>query len=81
MQHCWLVEVAERCEVILAHQNVRISQVRQVFCLRVQLVLNVLRTTTRTGLNQETAHYSKYGTTRFVLLKDGGLVQNPGLKY
>lgn len=37
------MEVAERCEVILAHQDVRVSQVRQVLRLGVQLVLNVLR--------------------------------------
>ena len=43
MQHGRLVEVAESCEVILAHQDVRVSQVRQVLCLGVQLMLNVLR--------------------------------------
>lgn len=42
MQHGRLVEVAERCEVILAHQDVRISQVRQVLCLGVKRVLNAL---------------------------------------
>lgn len=25
VQHGWLVEVAERCEVVLAHQDVRVS--------------------------------------------------------
>lgn len=42
VQHGRLVEVAERCEVILAHQDVRISQVRQVLCLGVKRVLNAL---------------------------------------
>lgn len=45
MQHSWLVEVAERCEVVLAHQDVRVPQVRQVLCLGVQLVFNGLRIT------------------------------------
>lgn len=44
VQHGWLVEVAERCEVILAHQDVRVSQVRQVLCFGVQEVLEALRT-------------------------------------
>lgn len=43
VQHGWLVEVAERCEVILAHQDVRVSQVRQVLCFGVQEVLEALR--------------------------------------
>lgn len=43
MQHGRLVEVAERCEVVLAHQDVGVSQVRQVLRLGVQLVLNVLK--------------------------------------
>lgn len=42
VQHGRLVEVAERCEVILTHQDVRVSQVRQVLRLGVQLVLEVL---------------------------------------
>lgn len=45
VQHGWLVEVAERSEVILAHQDVGISQVRQVLCLGIQLVLDVLTMT------------------------------------
>lgn len=43
MQHGRLVEVAERCEVILAHQDVGVSQVGQVLCLGVQFVLNALK--------------------------------------
>lgn len=45
VKHGRLVEVAERCEVILAHQDVGVSQVRQVLRLGVQLVVNVLKTT------------------------------------
>lgn len=37
------MEVAERCEVILAHQDVRVPQVRQVLRLGVQFVLEALR--------------------------------------
>lgn len=43
VQHGWLVEVAERCEVILAHQDVRVSQVRQVLCFGVQEVFEALK--------------------------------------
>lgn len=43
VQHSWLMEVAECREVILAHQDVWVSQVRQVLHLGVQLVLDVLR--------------------------------------
>lgn len=43
MEHGRLVEVAERCEVILAHQDVRVPQVRQVLRLGVQFVLEALR--------------------------------------
>lgn len=42
VQHGWLVEVAECREVVLAHQDVRVSQVRQVLCLGVQGVLKTL---------------------------------------
>ena len=49
VQHGRLVEVAECCEVILAHQDVGVSQVRQVLRLGVQLVLNALKMTRRTG--------------------------------
>lgn len=42
MEHGWLVEVAESSEVILAHQDVRVPQVRQVLRLGVQLVINGL---------------------------------------
>lgn len=42
VEHGRLVEVAERREVIFAHQDVGVSQVRQVLRLGVQLVLNVL---------------------------------------
>lgn len=43
VQHCRLMEVAERREVILAHQDVRVSQVGQVLGFGVQLVLKILR--------------------------------------
>lgn len=43
VQHSWLMEVAECREVILPHQDVWVSQVRQVLHLGVQLVLDVLR--------------------------------------
>lgn len=43
VEHGRLVEVAERCEVILAHQDVRVPQVRQVLRLGVQFVLEALR--------------------------------------
>lgn len=43
VQHGWLVEVAERCKVIFTHQDVRVSQVRQVLRLGVQFVLKALK--------------------------------------
>lgn len=43
VQHSWLVEVAKRREVILAHQDVRVSKVRKVLCLGVQFVLKALK--------------------------------------
>lgn len=43
VQHGRLVEVAECCEVILAHQDVGVSQVRQVLRLGVQCVLDALQ--------------------------------------
>ena len=42
MQHSRLVEVAERRQVILSHQDVRVPQVGEVLSLGVQLVLNIL---------------------------------------
>lgn len=42
VEHGWFMEVAKGCEVILAHQDVRVSQVRQVLRLGVQLVVDIL---------------------------------------
>lgn len=49
VEHGRLVEVAERCEVILAHQDVRVPQVRQVLRLGVQFVLEALRRSHQSG--------------------------------
>lgn len=64
VEHGWLVEVAERCEVILAHQDVRVPQVRQVLCLGVQFVLEALRR----------SHQSR--KNNFFFLKKGSEAQN-----
>lgn len=45
VQDSRLVQVAESCEVILPHQDVRVPEVRKVLCLIIQLVLNVLDNT------------------------------------
>lgn len=42
VQHRRLVQVAESCEVILSHQDVRVSQVWKILGLGVQLVFNFL---------------------------------------
>lgn len=42
VEHGRLVEVAERCEVILAHQDVGVPQVRQVLGFGIQFVLEML---------------------------------------
>lgn len=52
VEHSRLVEVAERCEVILTHQDVRVPQVRQVLRLGVQFVLEALRRNHQIGKNR-----------------------------
>ena len=42
VEHGGLVQVAERREVVLAHQDVRVPEVGQVLRLGVQLMLQVL---------------------------------------
>lgn len=55
VQHGRLVEVAERCKVIFAHQDVGVSQVRQVLRLGVQFVLKALKMK-QESYNRDTVH-------------------------
>lgn len=52
VEHGRLVEITERCEVILAHQDVGVPQVRQVLRLGVQFVLEALRRSHQSGRNR-----------------------------
>lgn len=63
VEHGRLVEVAERCEVILAHQDVRVPQVRQVLRLGVQLVLEALRRKRDTERTIDSRYINKQGGT------------------
>lgn len=64
------MEVAKCCEVILAHQDVRVSQVRQVLHLGLQLVLNVL------SFNKQSMLFYVRHKTRnsYIKMKGGGSV-------
>lgn len=74
------MEVAERCEVILAHQDVRVPQVRQVLRLGVQFVLEALRRNHKSGDRQDVLYVIliKQGVSNRA---DGGPVQNKTMSF